>query len=97
MTGGQRQWDFALLKLLPELLAAKDRETVDAIPHRWIVQLGPVADCKPCATWNQQDFQLPPNLTWLDDTRLLSPALRNALSSVPTFRAIWNELQTPRA
>ncbi len=81
-TSGQRPWDAELLNLLPGLLAATDRQGADAILHRWIAQLGPVAPCNPCASLNKQDFQLLPDLEWLNDPRLLSPALRTSLNNI---------------
>lgn len=82
VTGGQRQWDFELLGILPGILAAANREDAQALLQRWIVKLGPVPDCNPCASLNRQDFQLLPNLAWLDDTRLLGSALRQELKEV---------------
>lgn len=82
VTGGGRQWDFALLGILPEILAAATRADAHAILQRWIAGLGPVPDCDPCASLNRPDYQLLPNLAWLDDTRLLSPALSKELKQV---------------
>lgn len=82
VTAGQHRWDDALLDILPAILAAENRQAADALLQHWIAELGPVADCDPCASLNQQDFQLLPNLKWLDDTRLLNPALRKELQDV---------------
>ncbi|WP_409267850.1 S41 family peptidase [Massilia sp. BHUDP2] len=82
VTAGQHRWDGALLDILPAILAAENRQAADAILQRWIVKFGPVADCDPCASLDQQDFQLLPNLKWLDDTRLLNPELRKELKEV---------------
>ncbi len=81
VTSGGQQWDGALLKMLPELLAAKDRQGADAVLHRWIAGLGPVAKCDPCASLNRSDYPLLPSLEWLNDTRLSSD-LRNDLDTV---------------
>lgn len=82
VTAGQHRWDGALLDILPAILAAASREDADALLQRWIARLGPVADCDSCASLDRQDFQLLPNLKWLDDTRLLNPALRKELKEV---------------
>lgn len=82
VTSGQRQWDVELLQILPELLAATDRPGADAILHRWITQLGPVAECNPCARLDKSEFQLLPKLDWLGDTRLLSSELRQDLDRI---------------
>ena len=86
VTGGQRQWDVELLKILPELLAAPDRGSADAILHRWIAGLGPVAECSPCASLDKQGLQLLPDLDWLGDAQL-SPALRHDLNKIYRHRS----------
>lgn len=86
VTDGRRQWDFELLRLLPDVLAAKDRPSADAVLHRWIVRLEPMAECSPCANLNKQDFQLLPSLGWLNDTHRLSVDLRSDLNEVYRHR-----------
>ncbi|WP_195763628.1 S41 family peptidase [Duganella guangzhouensis] len=82
VVGGQYQWDYELLKILPTVLAATDRDSADAILHAWIASLGPITECNPCAKLDKQDFQLVPDLDWLNDTHLLSTALRNDLNKI---------------
>lgn len=79
---GQQQWDYSLLRVLPAILAAADRDSADAILREWIAKLGPVAECDPCARLDKPDFQLLPNLDWLSDSNALSAALRNDLNRI---------------
>ena len=87
VTDGQHQWDYELLRILPEILAATNRESADVILHRWIARLGPVAQCNPCARLDKQDFQLVPSLDWLNDTHLLSAELRTDLNWIYRHRS----------
>ncbi|RFP20071.1 peptidase S41 [Duganella sp. BJB480] len=82
VVGGQHQWDYELLRILPAVLAAPDRGSADGILHGWIAKLEPIAECNPCAKLDKQDFQLLPNLEWLNDTHLLSAELRNDLNRI---------------
>ncbi|MFN3790896.1 S41 family peptidase [Massilia sp.] len=87
VTSGARQWDLDLLGVLPAILAAGSRDEAQALLQRWIGTLGPVADCNPCASLDRQAYQLLPNLKWLDDTRLLGPALREDLHRIHRNRS----------
>lgn len=87
VTDGRRQWDYELLRILPGVLAAKDRASADAILHRWIVGLGPIAECNPCASLDKQSFQLLPNLGWLNDSGKLGAELRKDLNEVYRHRS----------
>jgi len=82
VTSGQRQWDYALLDILPAVLAARDRAGADALLVEWIAGLGPLPDCNPCARLDPQGYHLLPRLGWLEDKSLLSPGLRDALQTV---------------
>lgn len=86
VTGGQPSWDDDLLQILPDVLAATDRAAADAVLHRWITSLGPLADCQPCVRMEPRDFQLLPDLAWLQDTRL-NAALRSDLDNVYRHRS----------
>ncbi|MYM86365.1 peptidase S41 [Rugamonas sp. FT82W] len=88
VVGGQHQWDYELLRILPAVLAAPDRDSADVILHGWIGKLGPITECSPCAKLDKQDFQLLPNLEWLNDTHLLSAELRNDLNRIHLNRGI---------
>lgn len=82
VVSGQHPWDYELLRILPEILAATDRARADVILHRWIARLGPVAQCHPCMKLEKQDFQLLPDLDWLNDPHLLSVELRTDLVGI---------------
>lgn len=87
VTGGRHHWDYALLKVLPSILAAKDRHSADAVLREWIAGLGPVADCAPCARLDKAAFQLLPDLNWLNDTHALSAGLRSDLNNIYAKRS----------
>lgn len=79
ITSGKRQWDYALFRVLPRVLAARDRASANAVIVRWIDGLGPVARCHPCARVDRRDLQLRPDVGWIADTRSLGKTLSRKL------------------
>jgi len=72
--------------VLPEILAATDRASANAVIAKWIDGLGPVARCQACATVDNHDLQLSPDLDWIADTRLLGEALSRKLQWIHNQR-----------
>nr|WP_295774954.1 S41 family peptidase [Rhodoferax sp.] len=88
VTAGEVHWDYALFQVLPDLLAASDTTRAQAILLRWIDRLGPLGPCQPCVAPPQRDVYLQPNLAWLGDTTLLSPALSQRLKGIYRQRPV---------
>ncbi|MGH8233278.1 MAG: S41 family peptidase [Rhodanobacteraceae bacterium] len=91
ITSGQRQWDYELFRVLPEILAARDRASANAVMAKWIDGLGPVPRCGPCAHLDQHDPQLHPDLDWIADTRLLGKTLSRKLQWIRDQRRIGTQ------
>jgi hypothetical protein len=49
VTSGQLHWDYELFRVMPAVLAARDRAAAEAVLVSWLGKLGPVPPCKPCA------------------------------------------------
>jgi C-terminal processing protease CtpA/Prc len=79
VTAGQLHWDYELLRVLPTILAATDRATAELALLHWIDGLGPVAPCHPCATLDEGDVALRPDLAWLDT---VGPELSKRLHAI---------------
>jgi C-terminal processing protease CtpA/Prc len=79
---GQRQWDYELFRIMPEVLAAKSREEADASMARWVVGFGPIQDCAVCVVLDPTAVVMKPDLGWLDDTAMLGVALSQQLKRV---------------
>lgn len=86
VTAGQVQWDYALFRVLPKILAATDRASAEAALLAWIDGLGPVAACQPCATLDEHDLALAPALAWLDDRSTIGEALGAKLHAIHAAR-----------
>jgi len=82
VTSGQRQWDWDLLKILPEILAAPDKAAADASLHKWIEMLGPLKKCNPCAKLERGNYETLPDLEWINDKTLLSRELVEDLTHI---------------
>lgn len=84
IAAGQRHWDYDLFRIMPAILAAPDGAAADAALAKWIAALGPIKECRVCATLKETEIQLRPEIAWIDSaalgpdlTRLLRAAYRN--------------------
>jgi C-terminal processing protease CtpA/Prc len=91
VTSGQQQWDYALFRVLPKILAADNRASANAVIAEWIEGLGTVARCQACATVDKHDVQLGPDLAWIADTRVLGEPLSRKLQWIRDQRQIGNQ------
>ena len=80
LTTGQRHWDFDLLRKLPALTAARRPRDLQRLLLEWIDSLGPVPARG--ALTGTADLQLRPDLTWLDDRKLLGKDLSARLKVI---------------
>lgn len=85
VTAGKQQWDYALLRQLPAILAASDVEQTRKILIAWIDSLGPVAACRPCVELDAQ-VAVRPRLRWLQDSQLLGTGLQRRLRAIHVNR-----------
>jgi C-terminal processing protease CtpA/Prc len=88
VTSGKRHWDFELLRVLPEVLAARGGGDANAVMARWIARLGAVPGCDPCATLAPTDLQMGPHLEWLSDAHRLGSPLSRTLLDVYRSRSV---------
>ena len=63
---GTYNWDEELLKQLPEVLKATDKESLSAVYTKWIDSLGKVPICKKCDS-KEQYFEKNFDLSWIED------------------------------
>lgn len=85
IVAGQRHWDFDLFRVLPDVLAARDRAGAQAAIVRWLDALGPVPACGPCASAPESPV-LAPRLGWLGDRALLGDTLGARLRAIHANR-----------
>jgi C-terminal processing protease CtpA/Prc len=86
VAGGQRHWDYDLFRIMPEVLAATGRPAANAAMVKWIAALGPVAECKPCASLEGKDLHLRPEVKWIEDEARLGPELSRLLRTAYAAR-----------
>ena len=103
IVGGRRHWDYDLFRVVPDVLGAPDRVSASTKIRDWIAALGPVKDCAPCASLDEPELYMKPDLEWLSDEKLLgadlSQDLRKVLKNRPVtaspfyvslVRGVWN-------
>jgi C-terminal processing protease CtpA/Prc len=86
ITSGRKQWDFELLRVIPEILDESSADGGRQMLQAWVSQLGPVAPCSACAIEAQPGLQRKARLDWIGDTDKLGPELAQLLSVVYTNR-----------
>ena len=87
VTSGAHHWDYDLFRVMPKVLAARDRDAARAVMSEWVRGLGPVTPCVSCATLREDNLHLRPELGWLGNTALLGRELSDALTSVNRSRS----------
>jgi hypothetical protein len=85
VAGGKVHWDFELFRVLPSVLAATDRGTLDRALTEWVTQLGVPAGCNPCAQ-SPKDAALLSSLAWIQDTTLVGATLSRELQAIDKLR-----------
>jgi C-terminal processing protease CtpA/Prc len=84
---GERHWDYELMRLLPSILSASDRNKANATLVKWIEELGKVKPCD-CVKLNETEIHLHPRLAWLADNKLLGAELSASLRSIYANRPV---------
>ncbi len=85
---GKQNWDGELIRLIPVVQQARNREELATVYSRLLDELGPVKPCRQC----QSESTVPTadrrnlDLTFLRDTTLLTDALRERLVFVKDNR-----------
>jgi C-terminal processing protease CtpA/Prc len=86
IVSGSHHWDFDLYRVMPNVLAATDRASANAVLSAWISSLGPVAPCATCAALNPDGLHFAPELSWLTDEARLGAALSQQLLAIHANR-----------
>lgn len=88
VTSGARHWDYDLFRVLPAILAARDRDAAAVAMLAWIDRLGPLPSCASCLTLSEENLHLRPDLAWMESDavtgRELSEKLRTIYRSRPS-------------
>ena len=87
ITAGERHWDYDLLRVLPSILSASDRDTANAILVKWIGGLGAIKPCA-CVKLDANEIHIRPRLAWVADNKLLGTELSASLQSINANRLV---------
>jgi len=80
LTGGQRNWDYELFRVLPAVLAATG--SANQVIADWInTRLGAPPPCSPCATLDTRNLYLGTHLDWIARLDGLSPTLLSVFAN----------------
>ncbi len=79
VTSGQIHWDYELFRVLPTVLASKDRSAANAVFADWITKLGPISLCHSCAKLEGNNVYFNPDLNWIRDPLVLGADVSETL------------------
>ena len=82
VTAGKRHWDYELFRVMPKVLAARDRDTANAALGDWIRSLGEIPPCHPCVTPRLDDLDLRPDVDWIEQGSALGSELARLLRTI---------------
>ncbi|MGH7724345.1 MAG: S41 family peptidase [Candidatus Eiseniibacteriota bacterium] len=85
VTAAQLHWDYELFRVLPDVLAARDRAAAQAAIDRWLAKIGDPPACNPCAE-PATDVHLTPRVDWISDRARLGEDLVRRLESIRVNR-----------
>jgi hypothetical protein len=85
VVAGKHHWDFDLFRVMPGVIAARDRAAACAVMAAWVDSLGPVAPCDTCAKL-PPGRPVVPRLTWIADSKRLGATLSAKLLQVHARR-----------
>ena len=75
---GKRHWDYDLFRVLPHVLAARDRNSANRAMVSWVSGFGEAPRCSACAKL-PGDRPMRPRLDWISDRSLLGRDLSDRL------------------
>lgn len=90
VVAGRHHWDFDLFRVMPAVLASRDRAAACAVMTAWIDSLGPVpVPASPVVL--PKDAVQRPRLAWISDRAQLGDALASRLEQVVARRPASRE------
>jgi C-terminal processing protease CtpA/Prc len=78
---GKRHWDYDLFRVLPAVLAARDRGAGQIAIAAWVASLGEAPPCSPCVE-TPKVRPILPRLGWISDRKLLGADLSARLVAI---------------
>jgi C-terminal processing protease CtpA/Prc len=85
VTSGTRHWDYELFRVLPGVLAARNRQSADAAIIQWLNALGAPPVCDRCAAPKDEEVHLRPDIGWTNTA--VQPDLAALLRAVHRGRS----------
>lgn len=82
---GEYDWDQELIKQLPLVLKATDKESLSILFLNWINKLGVVEPCKKCDS-DKSFFDKNFDLSWIQDESIFNSELTKALKNIENNR-----------
>jgi len=82
VTSGKRHWDYELFRVMPGVIAARNRAAANLAMVKWIDGLGVVRKCSPRTKLDEVNLHLRPEHHWIGDETLLGSNLSKRLRTI---------------
>ena len=82
VTAGSVHWDYELLRVLPKVLAAVDRDAGNVVMRDWIRGMRPLPVCSRCVALGNDNLHLSPGTDWIREEAVLGRDLAELLQAV---------------
>ena len=82
VTAGKHHWDYELFRVLPKLLAARDRDAGNAALRDWIRGMGNLPACSACITLRGDNLHLSPEMDWIGHEAVVGHDLAELLRTI---------------
>ncbi|MBF4472434.1 S41 family peptidase [Flavobacterium sp. HJJ] len=87
VASGKLDWDMQLIKILPEVRKAVNKEDLSKVYINWIENLGVIKECKKCSqTSSKEYFDKNFDLGWTQDPLVFSVELATKLKTIEQNR-----------
>jgi C-terminal processing protease CtpA/Prc len=82
VAGGDRNWDYELFRVMPKILAAKNKNERNEALSAWVNALGKYQKAQPMLEMKKQDLKLTSDLGWVEDKKALGEKLSAQLHDI---------------
>ncbi|MBN2320993.1 MAG: hypothetical protein JXR49_18075 [Acidobacteria bacterium] len=82
ITGGKRHWDYDLFRVMPSVISSSSRPEACRVIENWVSIIGVATPCDPCASLDEKELYLSPDIDWIGDENSLGAGLSESLLNI---------------
>jgi C-terminal processing protease CtpA/Prc len=82
VVAGKHHWDYELFRVLPKVLAARDRKAGNAALRDWVRGIGDMPACSACIILRDDNLHIRPEMDWIGHEAVVGRDLADSLRSI---------------